>query len=591
MKRNPERKPVRMRTKLFLSFLLASLLPLVIFLSLNLYRTVQEFNTKHNQLLNQINHQISNNVDSLLTTATSVATLNHLNRNVMKIMADHQRLSTSSPEYISNNNYMQELLVQLTSLDTNIENVVYITVPGGNVYARHDILDENAEEILSMASGIDWAGRQNYISDLNTGYTGIGREKIFFILTPVHDVSQKIIAYSCVMVRYSRFFNSLLGETQKEESSSSTVIFRGNQAFYPMAQDDAYDSKLLDALSQLESEDSLVVRGREYNVIQSVNESTGWKICQFVPREQLQNEMWGSLSATLMLLPFLLVFLLMLSYTLSQSITTPIRRLIGSLDKLSSSHLSKVEQIPRGTEEIQVLVGAYNNMIERLEDSIEREYRYEIKQRNLQLQMLQAQINPHFLYNTLSTLSSIGNLYGVNQVVEISNSLADIMRYSIKANAIVPIRDEIKRVKSFVTIQEYRFASLFETEYDVDVALLRYPMLKFLIQPIVENAIQHGLEPKGKDGRLKIRVAGREGDIVISVSDNGVGIPASRLAEIQSQLHGSMALGEMETTDHVGILNCHLRIKSYYGDPYGLFIASREGEGTTTELVLPKREE
>ena len=79
-----------------------------------------------------------------------------------------------------------------------------------------------------------------------------------------------------------------------------------------------------------------------------------------------------------------------------------------------------------------MLVGAYNNMIERLEDSIEREYRYEIKQRNLQLQMLQAQINPHFLYNTLSTLSSIGNLYGVNQVVEISNSLADIMRYSIK---------------------------------------------------------------------------------------------------------------------------------------------------------------
>lgn len=326
-------------------------------------------------------------------------------------------------------------------------------------------------------------------------------------------------------------------------------------------------------------------------MIQSVNESTGWKICQFVPREQLQNEMWGSLSATLVLLPFLLVFLLMLSYTLSQSITTPIRRLIGSLNKLSGSHLSKVEQIPRGTEEIQVLVGAYNNMIERLEDSIEREYRYEIKQRNLQIQMLQAQINPHFLYNTLSTLSSIGNLYGVNQVVEISNSLADIMRYSIKANAIVPIRDEIKRVKSFVTIQEYRFASLFETEYDVDVTLLRYPMLKFLIQPIVENAIQHGLEPKGKDGRLKIQVANREGDIVISVSDNGVGIPAPRLAEIQSRLHGSVALSEMETTDHVGILNCHLRIKSYYGEPYGLFITSREGKGTTTELVLPKREE
>ena len=104
-----------------------------------------------------------------------------------------------------------------------------------------------------------------------------------------------------------------------------------------MVQDDTYDSKLLDVLSQLESEDSLVVRGREYNVIQSINESTGWKICQFVPGEQLQNEMWGSLSATLVLLPFLLVFLLTLSYTLSQSITTPICRLIGSLDKLSLS--------------------------------------------------------------------------------------------------------------------------------------------------------------------------------------------------------------------------------------------------------------
>ena len=231
-------------------------------------------------------------MDSLLTTATSVATPEPPEPERDENNGGPPAPSTSSPEYISNNNYMQELLVQLTSL-IRISKTWFISLCLAATFMPGTIFwMKTLKKFFSMASGIDWAGRQNYISDLNTGYTGIGREKIFLSSPRSTTYPRRLSPIPLRDGALQPLFLTAFGKRRKRSPSSSTVIFRGNQAFYPMAQDDAYDSKLLDALSQLESEDSLVVRGREYNVIQSVNESTGWKICQLSPGNSCKTK-WG----------------------------------------------------------------------------------------------------------------------------------------------------------------------------------------------------------------------------------------------------------------------------------------------------------
>jgi two-component system sensor histidine kinase YesM len=200
----------------------------------------------------------------------------------------------------------------------------------------------------------------------------------------------------------------------------------------------------------------------------------------------------------------------------------------------------------------------------------------------MQLKMLQAQINPHFLYNTLNLISSLSILEGAESVSEISNKLSLLLRYSLNRPDIVKLNEELSQIENYIYILKIRFPEKINFEIYIDDDVSDFYIPKFIIQPIVENAVKHGLEPRGH-GTIRIEVRRAE-NLTISVEDDGAGIPEDKLNYINKCL---ACESNYKLDSKIGINNVNFRIKEYYGKEYGINILSDEGNGTKVTIVLP----
>ena len=216
----------------------------------------------------------------------------------------------------------------------------------------------------------------------------------------------------------------------------------------------------------------------------------------------------------------------------------------------------------------------------------------EKQKRDLEYQMLQSQINPHFLYNTLNSIKMMATVQGATGISEMTTALATLLRSISKGTSLlVPISEELSLVKNYFTIQNYRYGGMIRFNINVkDEAILNSSILKFTLQPLVENAIFHGLEPKGGTGNIDINLffrypENKESDIVIEVLDDGVGISKERIAEIMN----SNSTGRADFFKEIGISNVHARLKYEFGDEYGISIESEEGHFTKMIVLVPQR--
>lgn len=207
---------------------------------------------------------------------------------------------------------------------------------------------------------------------------------------------------------------------------------------------------------------------------------------------------------------------------------------------------------------------------------------YSKKKADMEFQILQAQINPHFLYNTLDSIKWLAVIQNVHNISSMTNSLINLLKYNIsRNNKTVMLSEELESVKNYVNIQKYRYGDIFEVTYDVNEDLLEYRILKFILQPIVENAIFHGFE--NMEGNCLIKIIARKKDeyLIIEIIDNGIGITNERLEDIQSP---NKDKGKFSG---IGLRNIEERIKLYFGEKYGLTIDSKLHEGTHVSLFLP----
>lgn len=203
-----------------------------------------------------------------------------------------------------------------------------------------------------------------------------------------------------------------------------------------------------------------------------------------------------------------------------------------------------------------------------------------------QFAMLQSQINPHFLYNTLETINwmAVDLTKSDNKVSKAVNSLASLFRNNVYLGAyIIPIQQEIDNTKNYLDILELRYGNIFEVIWDIDEAIMDYSIIKICLQPIVENAVYHGLKPKDAHGVLKIRGECQKKDIVFTISDNGVGMDTKLVEEINQKLNDS----ENQMEDHIGTYNVNQRIKIVFGKEYGVNIESVENHGTSVIIRIP----
>lgn len=297
----------------------------------------------------------------------------------------------------------------------------------------------------------------------------------------------------------------------------------------------------------------------------------------------------GRLKDCLILLAGLLLIVLAATIVSSVVLSRYIFRPIHSLNKAMGEFEANAEGFSYepvyGSLEVTSLSNAFGHLVIRIQELMNQVRNEEIVLRKTELRALQAQINPHFLYNTLDSIAWMCEEGRTKDAVEMVNALARLFRISIsKGHELIPVEKEVEHAKSYLQIQKFRYKNQFQYSFDVQESCLHYYCNKITLQPIIENAIYHGLNRMIDEGFIEIKIFEDGGDVVFTVEDNGVGMTKE---QCESILHKEVK-GQ---TGGIGIKNVNDRVKIYFGEQYGMKIESELDEGTKVSIRMPKLEE
>lgn len=279
----------------------------------------------------------------------------------------------------------------------------------------------------------------------------------------------------------------------------------------------------------------------------------------------------------------ILIIVLFLSYQIPLSITRPIRRLSEVTDQVARGDLQVRSDVQTGAE-VGMLSASLNTMIDKINELLEQVTKEQIRLRKAEFELLQSQINPHFLYNTLDAIIWLAESGEQKKVVHMVRSLSDFFRTSLnQGKDIITIKEELQHVRSYLEIQQVRYQDILRYEIRVPAELDKYLIPKITIQPLVENALYHGIKNKRGQGKILITGNIEEDAFVLTIEDNGIGIDNERLQQVRERIHKKTS----NEKDIYGLYNVNERIRLNFGEKYGIFIESTYGEGTVVKVYLP----
>ncbi|NOU93825.1 HAMP domain-containing protein [Paenibacillus sp. LMG 31456] len=279
------------------------------------------------------------------------------------------------------------------------------------------------------------------------------------------------------------------------------------------------------------------------------------------------------------------LILLISSYMMSRYVTYPVRMLVAKMDRVRDMEVLPSISVQR-EDEIGRLAKSYNAMMERIHHLLIETKEMETRKNQYELKMLQSQIAPHFLYNTLACISSLAKQQKTDAVRETIRSLVGLLSFSFdKSSEFVTLQDELEGLKMYAHIQTVRYGAKFSIEMDIAPDTLDCKILKLTLQPLVENAIFHGLAPQKVQGLIRIRAFVRRGKLLIIIRDNGLGMSSLQLESVFSERRKAPSKHRFTG---IGIMNVHERIRLHFGAEYGLRIASLPEVGTLIRIKLPE---
>ena len=363
----------------------------------------------------------------------------------------------------------------------------------------------------------------------------------------------------------------------------------GNIVYHP-SQQQLYNELQTENIDTVMNADSdIVVTGEgddEKIYTLSHSETTGWTIVGCVNMAELLKDSREANNIYVMTAIVLVAIAMILSSFIARSITLPIQKLRDSMKKVQEGDFKAADVVIPSQNEIGSLTTSFNAMTHRIEELMEENVKEQEQKRKIELKALQSQINPHFLYNTLDSIIWMAEGKKYEDVVLMTASLARLLRQSISnEDETVLIGQEIQYVKSYLTIQKMRYKDKLEFEINVDPFINSVHIVKLVLQPIVENALYHGLKYKESKGLLTVTGYQKNQNAVIEITDDGVGMDEETLNHIFEKHKVNYR------SNGVGVYNVQKRLCMYYGKEYGLHYESEPGHGTTVTVTIPMEQE
>lgn len=299
-------------------------------------------------------------------------------------------------------------------------------------------------------------------------------------------------------------------------------------------------------------------------------------------QRQISKRVNQSIVQVVLIALFLGVFLVGYAVHVGRGITRPIKDLCEKVSRLGRGDFT-VQPLSVRNDEIRTLDEGFDEMAIQIQGLLEREKSNQNALRRTELELLQAQINPHFLYNTFDSIIWLAETHRDEEVVQMTTDLSNFFRHSLsKGKDIITLGVEKQQVESYLNIQKVRYCEILDYEIDIPDELLRYSIPKLTLQPLVENALYHGIKNKRGGGKITIRARQCGRDIRIQVQDNGAGMTEEQLTALRGGIYRDQHSG-------LGLINVHQRLKLYCGEKYGLLFDSQFGVGTTVTVCIPKQ--
>ncbi|MBB6670837.1 sensor histidine kinase [Cohnella nanjingensis] len=503
--------------------------------------------------------------------------------------------------------YVIDLMEYMRSFNSYVNGIVINDKQGRRVSslanANGDVFFLNQYDEFIYAYKYDSAPfkRGTFTHLLKENKTG---KEYFFYITPIIEsiggvhFSQKT-GYFSVMVNMEKM-QELVENTELTPHSTlyilnsrSEVVASNNANFRNVLFKDILSGDRTSLTNGLKTK----INGKDVLVQQiGLEQAEGWSIVSIIPVQELTTDMNAIKNTSIIAGIGIILSLIILGYFFLNNLTRPVMGLVADMRKIGERAMGFRVKV-RSTNEVGVLAYAINSMVDKMEEMTRnmfntqaRLYESELSKKQAEFSALQSQINPHFLYNTLNCISSIGLEYGSKEIAQIASCMSKIFRYSIKKDDLVLISEEIQCIKAYMNIISIRYEDKFSMEVNIDEKLLEMKTPKMILQPIVENSVYHGLESMDAGGNL--RVSGNidaNGDVCFQVSDTGKGIDKDELEAIKAKL--SMEYSERAEISlagkSIGLSNIHNRIKLLFGEGYGVKIESRMGDGTTVFVKIP----
>ncbi|KRE44998.1 cache domain-containing sensor histidine kinase [Paenibacillus sp. Soil522] len=321
--------------------------------------------------------------------------------------------------------------------------------------------------------------------------------------------------------------------------------------------------------------------------IYTTSPNTKWKVMTSIPESELTKDAVVIRNVTLIATSITIIVALFISVVFSYALTNPLRKMMRLMKNVQEGDFNVQFQV-KYRDEVGQLGNQFNRMIVRIDHLIQDIYVMETKKKEAELHALQSQINPHFMYNTLESIRMAAELNDDHIAADMIAILGKLLRYSISdLHEEVTLENEILHTRNYVEMLNYRYPNRFQLETEISDGLRTYPIIKLVLQPIVENAIYHGMDDNKPSMRIEMRSERTSQGLWLRIIDDGLGMDEETLDRLNRSLAGVEEAAVKRKTGGIGLKNVNERIKLHYGNAYGLKVTSEKGRGTEVILQLP----
>lgn len=587
------------RTKLIVFMLIAAVVPIVVTMFVTYFYTTNSLKTRAAQEDANLLYQGQRNLVSLLDDLNRSSSTVYSNTEFFRLMqggyedvqnnsrvyAALSYISTSIPDvfqvYLYENVNRKATLVTLNTPKRQLDTDSFKDVPN--------------DQSLSVQS--THMSHSYGFAELQPKYPSV---PVFTLHRRIEQVpSSKVLGYLSIDVQLSAI-TDIVEQLYNKDKENMYIIDHLGTIIYS-DQDQQFGQPLRSAWYMNNIYESDNDKGNfEYDnnvfVYQRLQAAgADWTLVKQVPVSYLNREANQAVTINLMLLAFSLIIIVIATILISIRITAPIKQLGKYMNAIQNGNLN-VDIQPSSKDEVGTVMIRFRSMMDTINNLILQEYKLELSNKTNQLRALQAQINPHFLNNTLQIIGTLALELKVPRIYALLTALAKMMHYSMNnEDKIVTLRDELDHVKAYIELQKERFENRFDIRYDVEESLYHLPMPKMILQPIIENYFKHGLQRTQTDGLIRITARKGSDDLAeITIENNGTKVPDYKLAQLQRELDNFNNPGITRPGDAkkdarrltIGLTNVLARLQIVSGDNASLKVSNLEPEGCMITLIF-----